>query len=115
MRLWYTDTDSVKLLIKNNNPCKLDDKLKDYIDTSNFPCDTVFPLEPGKKKGFVCLKFENGDCPCEEYNSKSPKTYEGKRINQIKSIKEKGLKKGFKKIYEMMLLKMQLFTKNHLD
>ena len=57
MRLWYTDNDSVKLLIKDNNPYKLDDKLKDYIDTSNFPCDTVFPLEPGKKKRICMFKI----------------------------------------------------------
>ena len=36
MRLLYTDTDSLKLLIKNINPYKLDDRLKDYIDTSIF-------------------------------------------------------------------------------
>ena len=96
MRLLYTDTDSLKLLIKNINPCKLNNILKDYIDTSNFPSDTVFPLELDKnKKRFGCLKFENGDCPCEEYNSKVPKTYKEKWINQIKSIKEKGLKQGF--------------------
>ena len=57
MRLLFTDTDSVKLLIKDNNPYKLDDKLKDYIDTSNFPCDTVFPLEPGKKKRICMFKI----------------------------------------------------------
>ena len=50
MRLLYTDTDSLKLLIKNMNPYKLDNRLKDHIDTSNFPSDTVFPLEPGRNK-----------------------------------------------------------------
>ena len=79
MRLLFTDTDSLKLLIKNINTCKLDNILKDYIDTSNFSSDTVFPLELDKNKNrFACLKFENGDCPCEEYNSKVPKTYEEK-------------------------------------
>ena len=48
IRLLYTDTDSLKLLIKNHNPYKLDDRLKDYIDTSNFSSDTVFPLKAGK-------------------------------------------------------------------
>ena len=48
IRLLYTDTDILKLLIKNVNPYKLDDRLKDYIDTSNFSSDTVFPLKPGK-------------------------------------------------------------------
>ena len=48
IRLLYTDTDSLKLLIKNINPYKLDDRLKDYIDTSNFSSDTVFPLKAGK-------------------------------------------------------------------
>ena len=77
MRFLYTDTDSLKLLIKNINPYKLDDRLKDYIDTSIFSSDTAFPLEPGKtEKRFGCLKFENAECPCEEYNSKAPKTYE---------------------------------------
>ena len=42
-----------------------------------FSSDTAFPLEPGKnEKRFGCLKFENAECPCEEYNSKAPKTYE---------------------------------------
>ena len=80
------------------NPYKLDDKLKDYIDTSNFSCDTVFPLEPGKnEKRFGSSKFENGECPCKEHNFKAPKTYEEKRINQKKLVKAKGLKRGFKK------------------
>ena len=43
MQLLYTDTDSLKLLIKNTNPVELDDRLKDYINTSNFSSDTVFP------------------------------------------------------------------------
>ena len=56
MQLLYTDTDSLKLLIKNINSYKLDDRLKDCIDTSNFFSDTVFHLEPGKnEKRFVCL------------------------------------------------------------
>ena len=48
MQLLYTDTDSLKLLIKNTDPYELDDRLKDYINTSNFSLNTVFPLEPGK-------------------------------------------------------------------
>ena len=43
MQLLYTDTGSLKLLIKKTNPYKLDDRLKHYIDTSNFSSDTVFP------------------------------------------------------------------------
>ena len=50
LQLLYTDTDSLKLSIKNTNPYELDDRLKDYIDTSNFSVDTIFPLEPGKKE-----------------------------------------------------------------
>ena len=97
MRLLYTDTDSLKLLMKNINPYKLDDRLEDYIDTSNLSNDTVFPSEPGKNETrFGCLKFGNGECPCDEYNSKAPKTYEEKRINQTKLVKAKGLKRGFK-------------------
>ena len=81
--------------------------MKDYIDTCSLSSGTVFPLEPGKnEKRFGCLKFENGKCPCKEYNAKEPKTYEEKRINQVKSVKTKGLKKGFKKIYQIILLKM---------
>ena len=43
MQLLYTDTDSLKLLIRNTNPVELDDRLKDYIDTTNFSNVTVFP------------------------------------------------------------------------
>ena len=43
MQLLYTDTDSLKLLTKNTNPVELDDRLKDYINNSNFSSDTVFP------------------------------------------------------------------------
>ena len=43
MQLLYTDTDSLKLLIKSTNPVELDDRLKDYINNSNFSSDTVFP------------------------------------------------------------------------
>ena len=90
LRLLYTDNDSLKLLIKNMNPYKLGDRLNDYIDTSNFSSDTVFSLEPGKnEKIFESLRFENGECPCQEYNTKAPKTYEEKLINQIKSVKAK--------------------------
>ena len=42
MQLLYTDTDSLKLFIKNTNPYKLDERLKHYIDISNFSSDTVF-------------------------------------------------------------------------
>ena len=43
MQLLYTNTDSLKLLTKNTNPVELDDRLKDYINNSNFSSDTVFP------------------------------------------------------------------------
>ena len=43
MQLLYTDTDSLKLLIKNTKPVELDERLKDYIDTTNFSNVTVFP------------------------------------------------------------------------
>ena len=96
MCLLYTDTDSFKLSIKNTNPYEFHDRLKDYNDTSNFSVDTIFPLEPGKnEKYFGCLKFENSEFPCKEFNANTPKTYEEKRINQLKSIKAKGLKRGF--------------------
>ena len=36
MFLLYTDTDSLKLFIKNSNSYELDEGLKNYIDTSNF-------------------------------------------------------------------------------
>ena len=98
MRLLYTDTDSLKLLIKNTIPYELDDRLKDYTDTSNFSVNTIFPLEQGKnEKCFGCLKFQNGECLCKEFKSKAPETYEEKRINQLKSVKAKELKKGCKK------------------
>ena len=88
----------MKLFIKNTNPYELKKHgLENLIDTSNFSIDTIFSLEPGKnEKCFGCLKFENGECPCLEFNSKAPKTYEEKRINQLRSIKAKGLKRGFK-------------------
>ena len=97
-QLLYTDTDSFKLFIKNTNPYKLKKHgLEDYIDTSNFSIDTILYLEPGKnEKSYGYLKFENGECPCLEFNSKAAKAYEEKRINQLRSIKAKGLKRGFK-------------------
>ena len=67
MSLLYTDTDSFKLLTRNNNPDELKKhSLENYIDTYNFPIHTI-PVEPGKnEKRFGCLKFENGECPCFE-------------------------------------------------
>ena len=99
--LLYTDTDTFKLLIRNTNPYELQKYgLENYIDTSNFSVDTIFPLERGKnEKCFGCLKFENGECPRLEFNSKAAKTYEEKRINQLRSVKIKGLKKDLKIIY----------------
>ena len=88
MRLLYSDTDSLKLLIENMNPYKLEGRSKDSIHTSNLFSDTVFPLEPGgNKKCSGCSKFENGECPCKEYNPKAPKTYQEKRNNQMKLVK----------------------------
>ena len=49
------------------------------------------------KKDLECLKAENSERPCKEFNAKAPKTYEIKRINQLRSVKAKGLKRGFKK------------------
>ena len=46
--LLYTGTDILKLSIKNMNSYESDDRLKDYIDTSNFSADTIFPLKLGK-------------------------------------------------------------------
>ena len=82
--LLHTDTDSFKLLIKHCNPYELErHELENLIDTSNFSIDTIFPLEPGKnEKCFGCLKFENGECSCFEFNSKAAKTYQERRINQ---------------------------------
>ena len=98
MQLLYTDTDSFKLFIKNTNPYKLKKHvLEDYFDTSNFSADTIFPSDPGKyEKWFGRLKCENGECTCLEFSSKPAETYEEKRINQLRSIKAKGLKRGFK-------------------
>ena len=95
LELLYTDTDSFKLIIKNTDPYELKKHgLENYIDTSNFSTDTIFPLDPGKnEKCFGYLKFENGQCPCFEFNSKAAKTYEEKRINQLRA---KWIKKGFK-------------------
>ena len=90
MQLLYTDTDNLKLLIKITNPYELDD----------IKINTVFPLEPDKnEKCFGYLICENGECSCIEYNAKAPKTYEEKRINQLRSVKAKRLKTGIKKIY----------------
>ena len=48
MSLLYTDTDSFKLLTRNNNPDELKKhSLENYIDTYNFPIHTI-PVEPGK-------------------------------------------------------------------
>ena len=101
MELLHIDTDNFKLLIKNCNPFELKKHgLENLVDTSNFSNDTIFPLEPGKNgKSLGYLKFENGECPCFEFNSKAAKTYEEKRMNQLRSVKSKGLKKGLKYIY----------------
>ena len=118
MRLLYIDTDRLKSIIKNTNPYELDDRLKDYVDNSNFSVDTIFPSEQGKnEKYFGSLKFENGECPCRDHNAKAPKTREEKIINQLRSVKAKRLKREFKYIYiyETATLKMYLFMKNHLE
>ena len=44
-----------------------------------------------------CLKVENSERLCKEFNAKAPKTYEIKRMNQLRSAKAEGLKRGFKK------------------
>ena len=108
IQLLYTDTDSFKLFIKNTNPNEFKKHgLEDYSDTSNFSVDTIFSLDPGKnEKCFGCMKFENGECPCLEFNSKAAKTYEEKRINQLRLVKPKGLKRNLKIIYQIMILKM---------
>ena len=83
----YTGTDSFKLFIENWDPHELK-----KIYTS-----TVFSLEPGKNE--ICLgklKFENGEWPSFEFNAKTVKRCKEKRINQYRSVKAKGLKKGFK-------------------
>ena len=42
--LLYTDTDSFKLLIKTCNTYEFKKYgLEDYVDTSNFSTDTIFP------------------------------------------------------------------------
>ena len=98
MQFLYTGTDSFELFIENTNPNELRKHgLENFIDTSNFSTDTIFPFKAGKnEKCFGCLKFENGQCPTKEFNSKAAKTYEEKRINQLRSVKAKGLKRGFK-------------------
>ena len=82
MQLLYTNTDSSKLFIKNTNPYELKRHgLENLIDPSNFSIDTTFPLKPGKNENCSgCMKFENGECPCFEFNSKTAKTYEEKRL-----------------------------------
>ena len=41
MHLFYTDTDSLELLIKNINPYILDETLLNYFDISNFKPSTI--------------------------------------------------------------------------
>ena len=117
MQLLYTDTDSFKLFIKNTNPYKLKKHvLEDYFDTSNFSADTIFPSDPGKyEKWFGRLKCENGECTCLEFSSKPAETYEEKRINQLRSIKAKGLKRGFKDNILDNDFKKYLLIKNRLE
>ena len=83
MKLLYTDKDSLKLHIKNQDPYELEKLgIEDLIDTSNFFKDTCFPLKAAmNEKQFAKLKFENGEYPCYEYNGNAPKTYEEKKIN----------------------------------
>ena len=73
--LLYTDTESFILLIKKCDPYELKKLgLEDYIDTSNFSTDTVFPLDLRKNVDcFGCLKFEDAECPHFELNSKAAK------------------------------------------
>ena len=87
MMLLHTHTDSFKLLIKNCDPYKLKKLgLEDCIDTSIFSIfSTIFPLEAGKnEKCLGKLKFENGECPCFEFNYNAAKTYEKKKNKSIK-------------------------------
>ena len=97
MRLLYTDTDCLKLCIENTNPYDLKKHgLEDLFDTSNFSKNNIFPLAPGmNKKCLGLLKFQNGECPCKEFNARAPKTSEEKRTNQVTNTKAKGLKKGY--------------------
>ena len=117
MQFLYTDTDSFKLFIKNTNPYELRKHgLENFTDTSNFSTDTIFPLKAGKnEKCFGCLKFENGQCPTKEFNSKAAQTYEEKRINQLRSVKAKGLKRGFKINISDNNFKNVILMKNHLE
>ena len=61
------------------------------------------------------MKFENGQCPTKEFNSKAAKTYEEKRINQLRSVKAKGLKRGFKINISDNNFKNVILMKNHLE
>ena len=87
-------------MYKNTNPYDLKKHgLEDLFDKSNFSKNTIFPLVPGmNEKCLGLLKFENGECPCKEFNATAPKTSEEKRINQVTNTKANGLKKGYENI-----------------
>lgn len=97
LKLCIENTNQYKLCIENTNPYDLKKHgLEDLFDTSNFSKNTIFPLVPGmNEKCLGLLKFENGGCPCKEFNARAPKTSEEKRINQVTNTKAKGLKKGY--------------------
>ena len=98
MHLFYTNTDSFQLLIKNINPYILDEKVLNCCDFSNFKPSTIFPLRPGmNEKVRGRLEFENGENPAKEFDAKAPKTYEDIFSNKKIYSKSKRLKKGYKK------------------
>ena len=58
MQHLYTDTDSLKLLIKITNQYKFYKYgLEDYNDTSKFDDNTVSLLEPGKNEKIMTFKI----------------------------------------------------------
>ena len=72
----YTDTDSLKTIIKTEDMYKnMNDDIK-YIDSSNFDENTDKPITPNKhRKVQLLLKDEYAEDPITKFVGSSSKTY----------------------------------------
>ena len=72
----YTDTDSLKTIIKTEDMYKnMNDDIK-YIDSSNFDENTDKPITPNKHwKVQLLLKDEYAEDPITKFVGSSSKTY----------------------------------------
>ena len=109
--LLYTDTDTLKTIIKTEDMYKDMNYHIKYIDSSNFDKNTDKPITPNKnRKVPLLLKDEYAEDPIITFVGSSSKAYTKKHTHDKNTTKARGVKSNVRHEYGLDIFKKVVET-----